>query len=363
VVKSSPTSRRRFGLLLGATVCLAGVFLLLGFVWPGFLRTGNRAQAANQAQARNLLAFLPANSSAVAGIHVGQVRKQPELRHAWTVLQRQLAQFNQIPREARDLIDDADLVLLAGGTGPKSTPVVVLNTDHPFDPEKLRTMVRAGAGREHQGVTIWPTDTLLAGKTGSLALPTDRIAMLGFMPADALAAEVTAANGPRLHGDLKAQIDQVSGSVIWAAIQFDDATKQKLRDFEELTEGIEIPQLKVISSVVLRGKGGVVAIDLAAQEKVKLSMGFTCHDADDAAKLRSAVFDLWVGQGPLLLAVVGIKGGPKLGKLLKEVSETFDLEQRDNSVLLSVQVNQATLDELLSALPALDFAGLGARIK
>jgi len=345
-VKSSPTSRRRFGVLLGATVCLAGVFLFSGFVWPGFLRTGNRAQAANQAQARNLLAFLPANSSAVAGIHVGQVRKQPELRHAWKVLQGQLAQFNQIPREARDLIDDADLVLLAGGTGPKSTPVVVLNTDHPFDAEKIRTMVRAGAGREHQGVTIWPTDTLLAGKTGCLALPTDRIAMLGFMPAEALAGEVTAATGPRLHGDLKAQIDQVSGSVIWAAIQFDEATKQKLREVEQLAPLVEgfIPQIKTIAPIVLRGKGGVVTLDLAERQKVKLSIGFTCHDVDDAHKLRAAVLDAWLNEGKKLVSFVRLFNGPKLGKLLEEVSETFDLEQRDNSVLLSVQVNQATLD-------------------
>ncbi len=367
---SSPArAKRRFGFLLGATVCLAGVFLFFGYVWPGFLRSGNSAlAAANQAQTRNLLAFLPANSSAVAGINIGQVRKQPELRNAWNVLQRQLAQFNQIPREARDLIDDADMVLLAGGTGPGSTPVVVLSTDHPFDPDKIRTIVRAGAAREHQGVTVWPCAAAGAEKPSCLALPSDRIAFLGFMPAEMLAAEVNAATQSRLHADLKAQVDQVSGSVIWAAIQFDEPIKQKLREFEKLAALLAFfpkigAKIETITPIILRGRGGVITVDLAEEQKVKLSIGFTCHDADDAAKLRASVLDLWLTEGKALVRIVGVASGPKLGKLLGEVSETFDLEQRDNSVLLSVQVNQATLDELLTALPALDFAGLGGKMK
>lgn len=364
---SSPArAKRRFGFLLGATVCLAGVFLFFGYVWPGFLRSGNSAlAAANQAQARNLLAFLPANSSAVAGINIGQIRKQPELRNAWNVLQRQLAQFNQIPREARDLIDDADMVLLAGSTGPDSTPAVVLSTDHPFNPDKIRKMVGAGPARDHAGVTVWPCAAAVAEKSSCLALPSDRIAFLGFMPAEALAAEVNAARQSRLHADLKAQVDQVSGSVIWAAIQFDEPTKQGLRKLEEVAAPLAlfVPQLATVTPIVLRGKGGVITVDLAEEQKVKLSIGFTCHDADDAAKLRAAVLDLWLNQGKLFMSIVGAKGGPKLGKLLAEVSQTFDLEQRDNSVLLSVQVNQATLDELLTALPVLDLAGHGGKVK
>ncbi|MCI0683366.1 MAG: zinc-ribbon domain-containing protein [Gemmataceae bacterium] len=353
--KASPAGgRRRVGVLVAGAVAIAGATLFLGYVWPGFLRSGNRAQAAaNQAQARNLLAFLPANSSAVAGIHVGQVRKQPELRHAWKTLQRQLAQFNQIPPEARDLIDDADMVLLAGGTGPQSVPVVVLSTDHPFDPDEIRTVVRAGPAREHQGMSIWPSTAHLAGKTGCLALPTDRIAVFGFMESAELAAEVAAATQPRLHADLKAQIDQVSGSVIWAAVQFDESTKQRLRELGNMAPVIAlgIPEITTIAPIALRGKGGVITVDLADGQKVKLSIGFTCHDADDAAKLRSTVLDLWLNRGEFLMDMVGAQGGPKLTKLLAEVSATFDLEQRDNSVLLSVQVNQATLDELLTALP------------
>lgn len=364
---SSPArAGRRYGFLLGATVCLAGVFLFLGYVWPGFLRSGNRAQAAaNQAQARNLLAFLPASSSAVAGVHVGQVRQEPGLRNAWNALQRQLAQFQQMPREARDLVDDADMVLVAGGTGPEAAPMVVLSTDHPFDPDKIKKIVGAGPGRDHQNVTVWPCAAVLAGKASCLALPTDRIAVLGFMPAQKLAAEVSAAAQPRLHGDLKAQIDQVSGSVIWAAIQFDEPTKQGLRKLEETVAPLAlfVPQIAVISPLVLRGKGGVITVDLADEQKVKLSIGFTCHDADDAAKLRAAALDLWLNQGKALLSIIGAKGDPKLGKLLAEVSQTFDLEQRDNSVLLSVEVNQTTLDELLAALPALNFAGLGGDMK
>ena len=34
----------------------------------------------------------------------------------------------------------------------------------------------------------------------------------------------------------------------------------------------------------------------ADQKKLKLSVGFTCHDAKDAAELRTAVLNLWANQ-------------------------------------------------------------------
>ena len=362
--QAAVNSGRRFGLFVALTLGVVAVMSFAALVWPGFLRDGRLSAAAlaNQAETRNLLAFVPANSTAVAGIRIGQVRKQPELQSAWNKLRQQLARFQNVPAVAHELIADGDMVLLSGSGGADKTPVCIVSTEHPLDPAGIRKAVSAGAGQPHHGITVWPCEAI-PGKTVSLAFPTDRIAILGFMPAESLAKNVATADQPRLHADLKAQIDQISGSVFWGAVLFDDETKQGLRKLEAMVApyALFIPEIKTIAPLAQRGKGAVVTLDLAESQKVKLSVGFTCDNADDAAQLRTAVLNLWINQSKKLVGIAGFLGGDKLGKLLGEVSETFDLEQRDSSVLLSVQVNQATLEELLSAAPAFDFAGKGPK--
>ena len=363
----APRSRRSRRLIIGAIGAGLALLSVAAFGWPGFLRTGGLSSAAlaNQAQARNLLAFAPANSSVVAGIHIGHVRKQPELQNAWNKLRQQLTQFQNIPAEAHELIADADMVVLAYRGGLAGAPVCVVSTEHPFDAAKVKKAVNAGAARRHHGIAVYPCGNPIAGRAGYLALPTETIALLGFMPPEEFAQTVATAQQPRLDPDLQAQIDQISGSVIWCAVQFDDETKRGLRKLEEWAAPYAdaIPEIKIIAPIVQRGKGAVVTVDLAEPQKVKLSIGFTCRDAADAAPLKTAVLNLWLNQGKALVGLVSLMGGNKLGKLLGEVSQTFDLEQRDSSVLLSVEVNQATLEELFSAVPLMNIPGFKALAK
>lgn len=359
-----PTARRSYGWFLGLSCVAAALTLFAAFVWPGFLRNGGLSAAAlaNQAETRNLLAFAPASSSVVAGIRIGHVRKQPELQNAWNKLRQQLTQFQNVPTAAHELIADADMVLLAGSGGAEGAPVCVVSTEHPLQPAHVKKAVNAGPAQQHHGVSVCPCADPIAGRSACVAFPTDRIALLGFMPAEELGKNVATAKQPRLHADLKAQVDQISGSVIWCAVQFDAETKRGLRKLEAWVEpfAAAVPEFKTIAPIMQRGQGAVITLDLAEPQKVKLSVGFTCHDADDAAALQTAVLNLWSSQGKALVGMVSLLGGSKLGKLLNEVSQTFDLEKRDNSVLLSVQVNQATLEELLNAAPNLNFAGFGA---
>jgi hypothetical protein len=276
---------------------------------------------------------------------------QPELQNAWKKLQQQLTQLQNIPVEAHELIADADMVLLAGNGGPAGSAVCVVSTEHPMDKGKVKNALRVGPATTHHGVAICPCEDPIAGRAGGLAFPSDKIAMLGLMPPENLAHTVAKATEPRLSADLKTQVDQISGSVIWCAVQFDEEAKQGLHKLNEQFGflAIIVKEIKTIAPIALRGKGAVVTLDMADGQKVKLSVGFTCHDAQDAAELKTAVYDLWVTHGKALPALLG----QRFGKLLGEVSDTFDLEQRGNSVLLSVQVNQETLENLLDAARAL----------
>ncbi|MCS7045154.1 MAG: hypothetical protein NZO58_02235 [Gemmataceae bacterium] len=348
-------------LVVGAVAAGAALFSAAAFLWPGFLRTANPnpLARANQEQARNLLAFAPPESNIIVGVNFGQVRKSPDLQFAWDKFKRWLAQSEAIPAAVHDLIADADRALVAGSSDLSAALICAVSTEHPIDAAKLRHAADAGPPQQHEGVAVFACAPI-AGRDAALAFPSDNVAVLGLMSSEALAQRVSSATHPQVHPDLRSQVEQVSGSVIWAALQFDPPMKERLRQLEKHLSLalIFVPEAKPLVPLVQRGKGTVLSLDARGDQKIKLSLGFTCHDINDAAALRSAVLNLWISRGKALLELAAGLADPnhagKLGKLLGEVSQTFDLEQRETSVLLSIEVNQATLDELLSSglLPA-----------
>jgi hypothetical protein len=188
-------------------------------------------------------------------------------------------------------------------------------------------------------------------------MPTKRIAVLGFMPNEELAKLVAGAGAPRLHPDLQEQIGHVQNSLIWVAARFDEATKQQIQKAQQdlgPMAGMLGPDLPSIIGIVGRGKGAIASLEFT-NNKLKLSAGVTCNDANDATQLRNGVTNLWNTQVKQFMALAqmmgGAQGGPPIGNLLNEVTGSFTVELRGNTAIASVQVSNDTLQAIANAMP------------
>ncbi|GEM_PF-6170459 len=346
--------RSKAGLMLGLAggMAVLAVLAVTAFVWPGFLVNGRPPS-----QARTLLAYVPANSTIIAGAQIGLFRKEPKFQAKWNEVQQQIAQFPNFPADARALLNDADEIIVGSGIDLQSSAVFVCSTEQPFDPDKVKRLAKAGAAQTVLGQTIYPVNDLVLGRTGFLALPTDNILVLGFMPADDFARLLAGAKQARLHPDLQEQVEHAHSALVWVAARFDPGIKQKMNeandDFGQAAAGF-LPELPKLVGIIQRGKGALVSIDLGDQN-LKLSIGVTCQDGADAGQCSAAVGSIW-NQAKLLLGFA--KSVPKFGKLLGEVQQSFAVEQRDHTVFASVQLNQDTLFELADALPQFAAPGL-----
>jgi hypothetical protein len=350
VVAAAPAPRRRSGLVLalGGGLALLVVLGTTALVWPGFLLSGRPAS-----QARTLLAYVPTGSTVVAGAQIGLFRTDPQFAGNWNDLQQQIAQLRDFPAEARELLNDADEIVVAGAFDHGGSAVFVGSTTVPYDADKVKRLAKAGPAIQVEGQTIYPTNNLIAGKASFLALPTDKVLVLGVMPPVEFAKLLGGADKSRLHPDLREQVDHAHDALVWVAARFDDNVKKKMIEAQaQFGPGLFFaPDVPTMLGAVQRGKGALMSIDLGNQ-KLKLSMGVTCQDAADAGKMKAALDNFWNTQAKGLLAMGEAFGVfvPGLGKLIAEVEQTFTVEQRASTVIASVEANQDTLQQLLGAL-------------
>jgi hypothetical protein len=340
----------KLGLVLTLSGCLAVVAILsvTAFVWPGFLVPGRPAS-----QARSLLVYVPSESPLIAGAQVGLFRKDPQFRASWNDLQQKVAQLPDFPPDARALLDDADEIIVAGPTNLQGPAVFIGSTEQPYDPEKVKRLAKAGPPQVVDGQTVYPTENLVAGRVSFLALPSDRIIVLGLMPREDFAKLLAGAGKNRLHPDLQEQVDHAHTGFAWVAARFDDGVKQQMAQLNAqfgpmaFLFGPDVPNLIALTQ---RAKGALLSVDLGNQ-KLKLSVGVTCATEADAGQFKLATTNVWNGQAKILLglAPLGEAFVPGLGKLAGEVEKSFMVEQKANTALLSVELNQDTLQELANA--------------
>jgi hypothetical protein len=349
-----PVRRKKSGSMLGLIVGLCGgvallaIFGVTAFVWPGFLLSGRASQA------RTLLAYVPADSTVVAGAQVGLVRKDPQFAASWNELQQKVTQLPDFPPEARELLNDADeIVVGTAGTNANATAVFAASTERPYDVEKVKRLAKAGAAVNVQGQTIYPTNNLIAGKQSFLALPTDKIMVLGVMPQEQFAKLLVEAPKARLHADLQEQIDHAHTALVWVGVRFDENIKQQLQKAQgQLGPAAMMlgPDGNNILAAIQRGKGALLAIDFRGQ-KLKVSVGMTCADGNDAGLLKTGVSNVWNAQAKQMIAMGDLFGAgvPGLSKLLAEVQQSFAVELRSTTVIASIEVNQDTLQQVSNA--------------
>lgn len=354
---SRKRSRARLLLALSATLAVLAILGVGAFVWPGFLVFGRPPS-----NARSLLAYVPPNAPIVGGAQVGLFRTDPQFRDNWNAVQQKIAQLDQIPEDARALLNDADEIVVAGSTDLQSA-VFVASTKRPFDAAKVRRLARAGPSRTIRGQTFHPTDELIPGRESYLALPSDKVLVLGVMSQDEFVNLLAAAPHTRLHPDLQEQVDHAHDALVWVAARFDDGIKQQLQFVSMMIAPFELrlgPDVPVVLGAVQRGKGALLSVDLGGDD-LQLRIGVTCKDADDALKLKTSFGNFWNTQAKKLLALGGDAGFgiPGLGKLAGEVQQTFVLEQRGNTVIAVLGANQDTLKELAAAVKQNGFNFLG----
>jgi hypothetical protein len=189
---------------------------------------------------------------------------------------------------------------------------------------------------------------LVPGKESFLALPTGNVLVLGIMPPVEFARLLGAATHSRLHPELQEQVDHAHDTLVWVAARFDDNMKQKLAQ-AQIQFGLPLlaPDLAKTLAMMQRGKGALMSIDLGEQ-KLKLCVGATCQNADDAGTMKVSLEKFWNTQARKFLVAGFII--PGVGKLAGEIEQTFAIEARGNTVIASVEANQDTLQELLGAL-------------
>ncbi len=359
---AQPLWRRKSGghlgliLALSGGLALLGVLLLTAFVWPGFLLSGTPSQA------RSMFAFVPPNSNFLAGAQLGRFRREAQFQGKWNEFQQQIAQLPNVPAEARDLLNDADELIIAGGSDFQSSGVFIASTERPYDAEKVKRTLNAGAAIQVQGQTLYPVQNLAPGKQAFLALPSDKFLVVAFMPPDAVAKLLAGAKQATLHPDLQEQVEHAHRAPIWIAARFDDDTKFKLAQLQaQGGVGLQMfggQDLATLIGLLPRSKGALLTID-AVDQRVKLSVGVTYKDAGDSAQAKAALGGAWL-QGQKALDLVALFGGgnPQVGKLLGEVRQSFAIDQQGNTVLASIQVNQDTLQGLANAAPQIGNGGL-----
>ena len=358
-------SDSNLGLILG----IAGAFVVLlilvitGFGWPGFFLSGGRGGggagavaaagpgavaaapggAAQAVQEPNLLAFVPADANFVVGVRLAEVRQVPQFQQAWNGVEQQLG---FAPQEVRDLLNSTETFLIVGNFDRADVQTMILVTAQPYDAARIK--MNLGQPITVQGQTIYPDRAAMNAQPTLIAMPSPKTFVITKMPQDQFAQLLASAAQGRVAPDLTSQVALVQRSLYWAALRFDDSLKQKMQPVLQNIGPNTPAEVKTIATIAQRGKGLTAALDVADNQRLKLSVGVTCNDANDAAQLKNAVQSFWTVQGKQLVDLMNA-AAPQIGKLMNEVSQSLTFEQRELTAALSLQINITTLQELGNA--------------
>ena len=288
--KSLPVSPALIGGIAGVVLLLV-VGGVLGFIWPGFLRSlGNEP-----------LAYVPPNSTFVMAAEVETLIDRVGLGAQVDQWLRQIpidpGEINpadckkETDLEFKELFSQVTIAILSPlpeWQNGKAKGVLVIKSKVPFDRSKVAHFFAPKA----QGERVkWKTVYKGKSKTGEptvLYVPTKQVAVIAVNMTDTELEPILASGGmkPLLAPDTLTMVESVRQNQLWFTIPFDSNARQKLQQMIRSAPAGSSQETAAFQAALPNAKGAGAWLSVE-NNQVKLTMGMMCADADAAKKVTS----------------------------------------------------------------------------
>lgn len=352
--KSSKSKKKQKGngmligmILGGAGLALVGVFVLAAFVWPGFLR-GSSLPAGNGQE--NLLAFMPAKCDVMFGTRDDANLKIDEIgRLLEQAVNLDPKSKGKFPPGMMQTMRDSEKIM-GGGDMATNRSVIAMITKKPYDRDKMKKAFGAGNAVDLQGKVGYRIK--VDGLDGCLAMPNNRLLLLGNLSDADFAAMMADGATPKLTGDIAGQVQRVQNGPLWVIVGL-DGVRSQLQGLDAMTgfmpNGNEI---KTMLKPVLSARLASVWVESVNQDS-KIVAGLTCANANDAKSLKDQIKKFWdtQGQGLMGLLSVGLSqqsGNDAIKSLVNESAKTFSVQNDGALTSVSVQLSSKTMQDLVA---------------
>jgi hypothetical protein len=371
-------------LLLGG----GGLFLVcagvgLGaFVWPGFMLSkpdGKKvAFADGKADAHeddpgkmkevkppvvipqnDIYNYMLADASVLFGSNMKGLRDKDQLEPLLNQLDAMAPPNNKTPKEFRDLFRNCDGMLLSlqlpplafqpqpfQPGGPQDLPkakVVMGVLTTPQAAARFRSLPKLGAEEKLAGKYSifrpgkfdrdWPPLVAFAG---------DRLLLFAELTDNEMIAILD--QGARKQGGQNRLVPlarTVDSSHFWAAWLFDENV---MRNLNAQAIGKEVPAFVEALQALQRAKGGTVSANSTNGNAWRIQVGVECANQPDAASVKSG------GDAFLPLMFIGLQnlpqGSPKPPPTLMQDLKSINLETKETTATLTMQITPQTLSDL-----------------
>jgi hypothetical protein len=342
----------------GLVLLLAGG-ALTAFVWPGWL--------VSRAGSDDPLAYLPANSTLVAGVEIETLLDQTGLGSMLALaLGNKATQCKEeTGMEIKELFQQLTVAttspiqsganLMAGG----GKFVAVTRSKEPFDPQKIAKLFELTRSSTIKGLTCYKPNS--ATRQETFLIPTKRLIVMTNFSAKELEDHLGAIKAtPILSAETLSMIETARKNHAWAALPFTPAIKQNMQQSLQAMPATPGQETKALKAALPQSKAAAIWANLQGNQ-VKISAGLMCADSASASQVAAELQKSWESQmkgiqGTMMttMLMAFIPKGP-LQDVIKELMKNIKFGSQDTMAMVSTEAN---IQALKNELPKLAMGGM-----
>ena len=352
------SSRRIRRLILGsAFIVLVFTAATAYFAWSAIVNRGRNTGTGLE----DPLAYVPADSSLIVGINLGQFADQPEWREQ---IEKGIRKLNISPGllddckkstgvEFAELLDQVILAYKLDGLNPNEPPhtTLIARSKIPFDQNKIRDAEPEMYPDIVEGKFYYKRNVGQVLDLDYLFMPSNRILVLSNLPQYDFEPLVEQdGTSPSLSGEMVKLIQALQSDPLWAAVPFSNSTRQNFRRDSQMMIK-KTPEFAQLLETLAEAHAAS-ARARCEEGKFSLTVEFICADESTAAKGETRLQSFWTEhakrRGGLLPGI--LKDPPNF---VQEMITHAKISQEGRTVRLSTRSALPPADALAALIPRL----------
>jgi hypothetical protein len=325
------------------------------FAWSAVVNRGRNVGSGREIP----LAYVPADSSLVLGINLGQLVDQPEWRER---LEKAIRLQDPAPGflddckaktgiERSELFDQVILAFKLDGLNPNEPPhtTLIANSKVAFDQNRIRDSEEEMYPDVAEGKFYYKRRVGHVLDLDYLFMPSDRILVLSNLPQFDFETIVEKdGTAPLMSGEIVAMIRDLQSDPLWGILPFSDTLRRNLRRFSQGVVKTN-PEMAVVLETLSRSHT-VTGKGRWDQNELILNVNLICADEAAAASALTRLQAYWEKHSKTWVELL-----PMLSKdhqrLLQDLVEHAKFSREGPAVQLSVNLSQPAADTLVKLLP------------
>jgi hypothetical protein len=353
---AAATSGRARPLILGSCVIVI-VFTAATayFAWSAVVNRGRNAGNGREIP----LAYVPADSTLVIGINLGQLADQPAWRDQ---LEKAIRSQDPAPGflddckaktgvERSELFDQVILAFKLDGLNPNEPPhtTLIAHSKTPFDQSKIRDSEEEMYPDIAEGKFYYKRRVGHILDLDYLFMPSDRVLILSNLPQfDFETLVAKDGTEPDLSEDVVAMIRSLQNDPLWAILPFNDTLRRNWRRTSQAVVKAN-PEIALVLETLSRAHAAT-AKGRWDGDQLALTVNLVCADETAAEKALTRLQTYWEKHSKVLVGRLPVLPKDRQG-LLDDLVTHAEFRKEGPAVQLAVKLSRPSAETLVKLLP------------